>query len=189
MERDLPDARAADARCGPRSPRPTVHGMNKVAILAVPLLALALAGCGSGTRARAPGVVGQRLDVAEDTLDAAGLRYETIGGGALGIVVRSHWTVCSQTPAPGVETGSVTLTVARSCGTAIPLVVPDVIDADLDDARTQLETAGFAVVAKSTDGDPILVESLWTVCDQSPEPGHRGRTVELDVAHDCWDYS
>jgi hypothetical protein len=39
--------------------------------------------------------VGQRLDVAEDQLDNAGVTYHTIGGGMFGIVVKSDWGVCS----------------------------------------------------------------------------------------------
>ena len=165
--------------------------MPKLTILFILPLAVALAGCSSGsaTRAPAPNLVGQRLDVAEDTLDTAGLRYETIGGGTFGIVVRSHWTVCRQAPKPNTETGTVTLTVGRTCVAATPLVVPDVIDAELDDAREKLEVAGFVVVAESVEGNPIVVESLWTVCDQSPEPGYRGKTVVLTAAHDCWDNS
>ena len=150
---------------------------------------LALAGCGPAKPTAVPDVVGQRLDIAQDTLDATGLRYTTIGGGTLGIVDRSHWIVCRQSPAPKALARAVTLLVARTCPLALPRVVPDVIDDQLDDARTQLEAAGFSVTARSIDGDPVLVEDRWTVCDQSPEPGHRGRVVELYVAHDCWDYS
>ncbi len=150
---------------------------------------LALAGCGSAKPTAVPAVVGQRLDIAQDTLDATGLRYTTIGGGALGIVVRSHWVVCRQWPAPRARARAVTLIVARTCSLALARVVTDVIDDQLDEARTQLEAAGFSVIARSIDGDPVLVEDRWTVCDQSPEPGHRGRVVDLYVAHDCWDYS
>lgn len=160
-------------------------------LVAVALAAavLALAGCGSAKPTAVPDVAGQRLDLAQDTLDAAGLRYTTIGGGALGIVVRSHWIVCRQSPAPKANARTVTLIVARTCPLAQARIVPDVIDDQLDEARTELEAAGFTVTARSIDGDPVLVEDRWTVCDQSPEPGHRGRVVELDVAHDCWDYS
>ena len=164
-----------------------MHRAIPLALLA--LLASLLTACGSTAPRVVPAVTGERLDVAEDALDRTGLRYETVGGGALGIVVRSHWTVCRQTPTPGTSARSITLFVARSCAAAGQDVVPDVIDATLDDAKDDLEAEGFAVVAKSADGDPILVEHLWTVCDQSPEPGHRGHTVELEVAHDCWDYS
>ena len=163
-----------------------MHRATALALLA--LLALLLTACGSTAPKVVPAVTGERLDVAEGALDRAGLRYETVGGGALGVVVRSHWLVCRQTPAAGASARSLTLFVARSCAATGAAVVPDVIDVTLEDATEELEAEGFAVVATSADGDPILVEHLWTVCDQSPEPGHRGRTVELEVAHDCWDY-
>ena len=60
-------------------------------------------------------MTGRRLDVAESTLDALGLRYHTAGGGTFGIVVRSHWIVCRQDPPPHTVATRVLLTVARSC--------------------------------------------------------------------------
>jgi beta-lactam-binding protein with PASTA domain len=65
-----------------------------------------------------PDEVGKRLDVAESDLGDAGLTYQEIGGGALGIIVRSNWTVCQTEPAAGSTVGSgrsVKLIVARSC--------------------------------------------------------------------------
>jgi hypothetical protein len=86
--------------------------------LVVPLAAAA-AGCGvvSETRrpARVPDVTYEPLDAAEDTLDAEGLRYDAVGGGLFGIVVRSHWTVCRQVPTEGTLARHVTLYVARDC--------------------------------------------------------------------------
>lgn len=78
--------------------------------------ALVLVGtaCGSTRASAVPDVTGKRLDVAEDTLDAAGLRYRTVGGGAFGVIVRSRWIVCEQSPPPATVAASVTLTVARS---------------------------------------------------------------------------
>lgn len=162
--------------------------VRSVTLVAAIALLLGATACGSTAPKAAPDVTGERLDVAENALDASGLRYRTVGGGALGIVVRSHWTVCRQSPRPGIGARSVTLFVARACPAARPVVVPDVIGDDLDDAESTLEQAGLRVSAESVEGDPILVRSLWTVCDQSPAPGLRGRAVELYVAHDCWDY-
>jgi beta-lactam-binding protein with PASTA domain len=149
---------------------------------------LALAGCGDAPQKAVPTVEGDRLDVAEDTLDSVGVGYQTVGGGTFGIVVRSHWTVCSQSPAPGSIASSVTLYVDRTCPSDTAGIVPDVQWDSLDDARAELEADGFGVEAESLDGDVIIVESNWTVCDQAPLPGHRGRNVVLEVAHDCWDY-
>jgi beta-lactam-binding protein with PASTA domain len=152
----------------------------KAAALGALVLLVATA-CGS-TRPRAvPDVTGKRLDVAEDTLDASGLQYRTAGGGVFGIIVRSNWYVCEQAPAPKKVAKTVELTVARSCS------VPDVVGESLEDAEDELSDAGIDLHAESLDDDPIVVESFWTVCDQSPEAGEPAQPVELYVAHDCWD--
>ena len=142
-------------------------------------LVLAGAACGSTTPRRVPDVTGKRLDVAEDTLDALGLRYRTAGGGLFGIVVRSRWVVCEQVPRPRALATTVVLTVARSC--AVPFVVGE----SLDDAREQLEDAGLDVHVHSLDGGPVIADSLWTVCRQSPTAGTSAPAVDLDVSHDC----
>jgi hypothetical protein len=153
---------------------------------AVPALCAALllgaTACGSTRPARVPDVTGKRLDVAEDTLDASGLRYRTAGGGAFGIIVRSHWYVCEQIPAPHRMAKKVTLTVARSCS------VPDVVGESLEDAEDELRDAGIEVSEHSLDGDPIVVDSLWTVCDQEPDAGAPAQPVELYVAQDWCEY-
>jgi len=139
-------------------------------------LVLASAACGS-TRAKAvPDVTGEQLGSAEDTLDAAGLRYRTVGGGTFGIVVRSRWTVCRQSPAPKARAKSVTLFVARSC------TVPEIVGLRLDDAEDELEEAGYDVDAHSLDGGPVIVRHLWAVCRQSQADA---TTVDVFVSHDC----
>jgi hypothetical protein len=63
-----------------------------------------------------PAVVGQPLDVAEDRMSRAGFEVDTDGGGALGILVPSNWSVVAQDPGAGtmLEQGStVTLAVVR----------------------------------------------------------------------------
>ncbi|HEY4347435.1 MAG TPA: PASTA domain-containing protein [Gaiellaceae bacterium] len=89
--------------------------IRSCAALVAAALALSCVACGSTDPHRAPDLVGERLDLAEETLDAVGLRYRTVGGGLFGIVVRSHWSVCRQSPSPGVLTRSVTLFVDRDC--------------------------------------------------------------------------
>jgi hypothetical protein len=79
------------------------------------ILAAALAGGCGGEAKPVPDVEGKRLDVAQEILDDEGLEYEVIGGGALGVIVRSNWEVCDQRPRAGVEAQSVNLVVARSC--------------------------------------------------------------------------
>jgi hypothetical protein len=97
-------------------------------VVAALLLALLAGGCG-GEANRVPDVQGKRLDVAQDVLDDAGLGYEVIGGGALGVAVRRNWQVCEQRPKAGKRAKSVKLYVGRSCiGT-----VPDDYDDDFDD--------------------------------------------------------
>jgi hypothetical protein len=144
------------------------------------MVALALlpvtAACGS-TRAKAvPNVTGEQLNAAEDSLDAAGLRYHTVGGGTFGIIVRSRWTVCRQAPAPTTRAKMVTLFVARSCN------VPGVVGLRLDEAEDELEEAGYDMHAHSLDGGAIIVRHFWAVCSQSHA---HDDTVDVFVAHDC----
>lgn len=102
--------------------------------LVVPLVVLAAVlagGCGGEANReakRVPHVEGKRLDVAQEILDDAGLRYEVVGGGALGVIVRSNWEVCEQRPRAGRRAKTVDLEVARSCGYS-----PDYDDDDDDD--------------------------------------------------------
>jgi PASTA domain len=85
--------------------------MRKTAVM---LMALALAGCGGTPQPkRVPDVRGQRLDVAEARLEARGLRWEEVGGGVFGVVVRSHWYVEDQIPLPGKRATTVKLVVER----------------------------------------------------------------------------
>jgi beta-lactam-binding protein with PASTA domain len=155
-------------------------GAHLIAAAVVSGLVLLGTGCGATHPKAIPDVTGQRLDVAEDTLDALGVRYQTAGGGAFGIVVRSHWVVCEQSPPAHRIAGSVLLVVARSC------IVPDVVGESLDDAEDELAEAGFDARDHSLDDEPILVESLWTVCRQSPAAGAPVQPVDLYVSHDCW---
>jgi hypothetical protein len=143
-------------------------------------LALVATGCASNRPRAVPAVTGQRLDVAEDRLDDAGLHYRTAGGGTFGIVVRSHWLVCSQSPPPHRIASSVLLVVARTC------FVPDVVGESLEDAEDELERAGITPREHRLDGGPILVDSAWDVCRQSPRAGLPAQPVDLYVSHDCW---
>jgi hypothetical protein len=143
--------------------------------------ALLLAGCVTTTAQRLPDLRGQRLDLAEDRLDALRVGYDTAGGGAFGVVVRSHWIVCEQSPRPGTVAAAVTLTVERACGTPF---VPGVTGLSLDEAEEILDGAGIDY-AVEPDWGPVVVDSLWTVCSQDPEPGGPGNRVDLYVAHNC----
>jgi hypothetical protein len=90
-----------------------IRGQPLIGALA---LAFAVVGCGGkATLHRVPDLRGERLDVAEARLEARGLDWEELGGGALGIVVRSHWYVCDQEPRPGKKARTVRLIVERDC--------------------------------------------------------------------------
>jgi PASTA domain len=60
----------------------------------------------------APDVVGERLDIAKDTLQEAGYQARVSGGGIFGVVVDQNWVVCSQQPPDGDR---VDVNVDRSC--------------------------------------------------------------------------
>lgn len=88
-------------------------------VVAALFLAFLAGGCG-GEANRVPDVEGERLDVAQELLDDAGLGYEVIGGGALGVIVRRNWQVCEQRPRAGKVAKSVELHVGRSCIGSVP---------------------------------------------------------------------
>lgn len=151
---------------------------------AVVLLPVA-SGCGSEAKP-APDVTGRRLDIAQERLDDRGLGYEVIGGGALGVVVRSHWWVCSQRPSPGHRAKSVELVVARSCPAREGAGrVPDVTGLRLDAAKRLLARRGLEPAVHAEGLGAVIVESNWTVCDQWPHVGSRAPSVDLYVGHFC----
>jgi hypothetical protein len=147
-----------------------------------------LAGCGGTADPKpVPDVRGQRLDLAEDRLDARGLDWEEIGGGTLGVVIRSHWWVCDQQPAPGKLGRTVKLVVERECPSP-PVqsqVVPNVAGESLEDANDQLDALGIGHDAETYHDDEPLIDDFWEVCSQYPAGGERASFVELYVARDC----
>jgi hypothetical protein len=50
-----------------------------------------------------PALVGQRLDVALDRLESAGLKGEVQGGGLFGVLDEGSWKVVDQDPSPGAR--------------------------------------------------------------------------------------
>jgi beta-lactam-binding protein with PASTA domain len=155
--------------------------MTATSLLPICGLALMLAaGCGNVV-APVPDVAGQRLDVAEKTLEAAGLDYEVTGGGAFGVVVRSHWQVCFQHPAPGRRAASVELVVARACAQpAAARRVPDVRGLRLDAAERELVARGLEYYLY---GDHVIIRTNWIVCGQDPDAGRRAVAVDLYIEH------
>jgi hypothetical protein len=82
-------------------------------ILLISLVAL-LVGCGQTVQPKkVPNVRGERLDLAEERLEARGLQWEEFGGGVFGVIVRSNWYVREQIPAPGKKATKVRLIVER----------------------------------------------------------------------------
>jgi hypothetical protein len=75
-----------------------------------------------------PNVTGQRLDLAERNLQRAGFdpnKITIVGGGLFGVVVKSNWQVCSQTPAPGkVVSFAPRLKIGRTCESVQQTTVP-----------------------------------------------------------------
>lgn len=92
--------------------------MRALRWIAALVLVLGLAGCGAGKVTVMPDVSGKRLDVAKSDIKRAGFDddVEVLGGGILGVIEESNWTVCEQLPEAGaVVTDKPRLTVARSC--------------------------------------------------------------------------
>jgi PASTA domain len=52
-----------------------------------------------------PTLVGQRLDIALDRLQSAGLKGDVQGGGLFGVLDESGWKVVGQDPSPGARLG------------------------------------------------------------------------------------
>jgi hypothetical protein len=50
-----------------------------------------------------PTLVGQRLDIALDRLQSAGLKGDVQGGGLFGVLDESGWKVVGQDPSPGAR--------------------------------------------------------------------------------------
>jgi beta-lactam-binding protein with PASTA domain len=63
--------------------------------------------------------------------------------------------------------------------------IPDTVGDSLEDAEEQLESSGVGVREHNLDGEPIVVEWLWTVCRQEPSTGAPVQSVDLYVSHDC----
>lgn len=86
-----------------------------------------LVGCGGDKLPAMPTVVGQKLDVALSDIKRAGFSndVEVLGGGVLGVIDKSNWTVCEQEPAAGQAlTSTPRLKVDRTCASTSPSVPP-----------------------------------------------------------------
>jgi hypothetical protein len=102
--------------------------------------------------------------------------------------------VCEQVPVAGRKATMVELAVARSCSRA--LGTPDLVGLSLHDAREALEARRIDLEVYSADeyygdeyygdeGNDIVAERNWQVCEQFDRSSDGGRYVQLIVAHDC----
>jgi hypothetical protein len=107
--------------------------MRAARLFVVALLGLGAAACGSSQSQRPgqtimPNVTGQRLDLAENNLQHAGIdpaKITIVGGGTFGVVDKSNWQVCTQAPAPGgVVSSAPRLKVERTCEAVQQTTVP-----------------------------------------------------------------
>jgi serine/threonine-protein kinase len=127
-------------------------------------------------RVAVPDVTGETEDNARSALEGAGLR---VGKVTEEESDQDPGTVIDQTPAAGdnvTKNTAVDLTVAKA------VTIPDVVDLKEQDAKTQLESAGFTVrVRDQTVTDPAQV---GIVLDQSPaadEARRKGSRVTIVV--------
>jgi PASTA domain len=160
----------------------------RVKLLTILLVAAGLAGCGGDPEPQAvPDLRGERLDVAERELDDRNLDFERVGGGPLGIVIRSRWQVCDQEPAPGRKATSVRLIVDRHCPPIPPLerVVPDLAGLRIGRAETVLARRELSFSVESRFGEALSAPPRGVVCEQEPPAGARASHVVLYVARDC----
>jgi eukaryotic-like serine/threonine-protein kinase len=122
-------------------------------------------------RVAVPDVTGETEDNARSTLEGAGLR---VGKVTQEESDKDPGTVIDQTPAAGKDVTkdtAVDLTVAKA------VAIPDVVDLSEDEARTQLEAAGFTVkVRDQTVTDPAqdgLVLEQSPAADEARPKGSR----------------
>lgn len=129
---------------------------QKLAIFA--LATIALSGCGESEPPVMPDLVGYKLDTAKSAIKDVGFTAdpEVEGGGMLGIVKESNWTVCEQHPAPGEEiVVPPTLVVDRECGGNAPTATESPAEEPAID-RTDLATPAPSTPSASPTSDPVL---------------------------------
>ena len=142
-------------------------------------------------RTTVPQVAGERLDVAIDTVEDAGLDHETIGGGVFGVIRESAWIVCEQRPEARSSTegiDSVTLIVERACDVVSGSRggrMPDVVGMRLDVAKLDLTDAGIGYRGFGGGAFGVIEESNWTVCRARPAIGKSTAQAELFIRRAC----
>jgi len=69
-----------------------------------------------------------------------------------------------------------------ACGEEDLAGAPDVRGLPLPEAKTQLESAGYAAAVSDDATFGVIIESHFTVCD---EHSPKGSLVPIDVSKDC----
>jgi beta-lactam-binding protein with PASTA domain len=145
-----------------------------------------------------PDVVGMDLQMAQDTLQAAGLyaltSHDATGQDRAQLVDR-NWQVTEQSPAAGtkvdaaqtIDLGAEKLTdgAVESESASGQISVPDVVGMDLQLAQDTMQAAGlYALTSHDATGQDRaqLVDRNWQVTEQSPTAGTKvdaGQTIDL----------
>lgn len=157
-------------------------------ILALSLLTLSIAGCGSDSPGVMPDVKGKKLDAAKSTISDASIDDEVKveGGGTSGVVNESNWQVCSQSPAPGAAvTGAPQLTVDRSCSSGPETSTPSTLTetTPATPAPSATEPAADPVLTKSGNRDFAEFLNVGDGCDPPVGPfveDHEGETIRFN---------
>lgn len=133
-------------------------------------LILGVAGCG-GEPAKMPDVETSRLDLALSDIERAGYNpddVEIVGGGALGVVDESNWTVCEQQPTAGATIEqNLRLTVDRECEDAAPEAAGESSDQPTVDS-VEPETS-----------EPVGEDSESSAAEDAPASDERFRMPRL----------
>ena len=154
------------------------------------VVTLAFAGC-TPKADTVPSVAGERLDVAIDSVEDAGLDHEEIGGGIFGIIQESRWVVCDQRPEAGSSTegiDSVKLIVDRKCDAVSGSEggrMPNVEGERLDVAKLDLTEAGIGYRISGGGIFGVVEESRWTVCKAKPAAGKPTAQAVLYIRRAC----
>ncbi len=133
-----------------------------------------------------PAYNGMNLASAISTADSAGETPHDVGGGVLGIIDPSDWTVCFST----IDGNSVTFYAAKGCtpdansqsgSTPSTTTVSALIGQNLQNAESSLRAAGSGYQEIGGGLLGIIVPADWTVCYATVASG----AAQLFAAKDC----
>ena len=118
----------------------------------------------------------------EPTADPNPDKIKIVGGGLLGVVVKSNWQVCGQTPAPGQAVSSAPqLTVDRSTCGANSTTSPTPSTRPTAPTSTQPAVSPALTVENSPDLAALLaVPNSCSETIQTFAAQYQGRVIEFD---------